>query len=216
MDLRSRLRHPGRCGEPAAPSQPAGPPLVRRAERALRPRHPAGRLRRGGGYLRRNAGGRRGDPAALAEVGGRARGARAGRGGGAGRIGPHWRRFGDGSAALGPEGRAAAGESTRQLLRESGIAFNVYADPDDRQHAWRLDLVPVFLLEQEWDVLAAGILQRARLIDAVLADLHGGQTLVRDGSLPASLLLGSPAFVRTSVERDGPPRRFLYAYACDV
>jgi uncharacterized circularly permuted ATP-grasp superfamily protein/uncharacterized alpha-E superfamily protein len=135
---------------------------------------------------------------------------------GDGTIRPHWRTFVDGFAALGPEGRAAAGESTRQLLRESGIAFNVYADPDDRQHAWRLDLVPVFLPEQEWDVLAAGILQRARLIDAVLADLHGGQTLVRDGSLPASLLLGSPAFVRTSVERDGPPRRFLYAYACDV
>ncbi|MFL5075721.1 MAG: circularly permuted type 2 ATP-grasp protein, partial [Microvirga sp.] len=135
---------------------------------------------------------------------------------GDGTIRPHWRTFVDGFAALGPEGRAAAGESTRRLLRESGIAFNVYADPDDRQHAWRLDLVPVLLPEQEWDVLAAGILQRARLIDAVLADLHGEQTLVRDGSLPASLLLGSPAFVRTSVERDGPPRRFLYAYACDV
>ena len=63
---------------------------------------------------------------------------------------------------------------------------------------------------------AAGILQRARLIDAVLADLHGKQRLLQDGSLPASLLLGSPAFVRTSVDREAPERRFLYAYACDV
>ncbi len=77
------------------------------------------------------------------------------------------------SPRMGPEGRAAAAESTRRLLRESGIAFNVYADPDDRAHAWRLDLVPVLLPDDEWERLAAGILQRARLIDAVLADLHG-------------------------------------------
>ena len=79
----------------------------------------------------------------------------------------------EGFADLGTDGRAAAGESTRRLLRESGIAFNVYADPDDRAHAWRLDLVPVLLPDAEWDRLAAGIVQRARLIDAVLADLYG-------------------------------------------
>ena len=133
-----------------------------------------------------------------------------------GSIRPHWRAFADGFAAMGAEGRTAAGESLRRLLRESGIAFNVYADPDDRQHAWRLDLVPLVLPEQEWDALAAGILQRARLIDAVLADLHGEQFLLRDGALPASLLLGSRSFVRTSVRRDGPKHRFLYAYACDI
>ncbi len=133
-----------------------------------------------------------------------------------GAVRPHWRTFVDRFAAMGPEGRTAAAESTRRLLRESGIAFNVYADPDDRAHAWRLDLIPVILPDREWERLSAGILQRARLIDAVLADLHGPQRLLRDGHLPASLLLGSPAFVRTSVDREAPERRFLYAYACDV
>ena len=133
-----------------------------------------------------------------------------------GSVRPHWRAFVDGFAGLGTDGRAAAGESTRRLLRESGIAFNVYADPDDRAHAWRLDLVPVLLPDAEWDRLAAGIVQRARLIDAVLADLHGAQTLLHDGSLPASLLLGNPAFVRASVDRDAPERRFLSTYACDI
>ena len=133
-----------------------------------------------------------------------------------GDVRPHWRGFVDGFAALGADGRAAAAESTRRLLRESGIAFNVYADPDDRAHAWRLDLVPVLLPEAEWQHLEAGILQRARLIDVVLRDLYGPQRLLRDGSIPAALLLGSAAFVRSSVEREGSPPRFLHAYACDV
>ena len=36
---------------------------------------------------------------------------------------PHWQRFVEGFAALGPDGRAAAAESTRRLLRESGLNF---------------------------------------------------------------------------------------------
>ncbi len=133
-----------------------------------------------------------------------------------GTVRPHWRRFVDGFAALGAEGRAAAAESTRRLLRESGIAFNVYADPDDRRHAWRLDLVPVLIPDPEWDRLSRAIVQRARLIDTILGDLHGPQSLLRDGSLPASMFLGSPNYVRASVDRDGPQRRFLYSYACDI
>lgn len=133
-----------------------------------------------------------------------------------GTVRPHWRAFIDGFAALGAEGREAAAESTRRLLRESGIAFNVHADPDDSRHAWRLDLVPVLLAEAEWDRIAAGLVQRARLIEAVLGDLYGERTLLRDGTLPPALLFGSPAFVRTSVARDGRPRRFLHAFACDL
>jgi uncharacterized circularly permuted ATP-grasp superfamily protein len=133
-----------------------------------------------------------------------------------GAVRPHWRRFVEGFAGLGPEGRRAAADSTRRSPRESGIAFDVHADPEDRRHAWRLDLVPVLLPDTEWDRIAAGVAQRARLIDAVLADLYGEQTLLRDGSLPAALFLGSPAFARPSVEQGGDRRRFLHAYACDL
>lgn len=135
---------------------------------------------------------------------------------GDGSVRPHWRGFVDGFASLGEEGRAAAADSTRRLLRESGIAFNVYADPDDRRHAWRLDLLPVLVPEREWGRVAAGLVQRARLLDAVLGDLYGVQSLLRDGGVPPALLLGSAGFVRTSVDRAGPPRRFLHGYACDV
>lgn len=133
-----------------------------------------------------------------------------------GTVRPHWQDFVERFAALGPEGRQAAADSTRRLLRESGIAFNVHADPDDRRHAWRLDLIPLLLPEAEWAAIAKGLIQRARLIDAVLADLYGRQHLLRDGILPPALLLGSQNFVRSSVDRTGPPQRFLITYACDI
>ena len=115
----------------------------------------------------------------------------------------------------GAGGAGGGGESTRRLLRESGIAFNVYADPTTGRMRGGWTWCRCCCRTRSGHARGR-ILQRARLIDAVLADLHGTQRLLQDGSLPASLLLGSPAFVRTSVDREAPERRFLYAYACDV
>ena len=39
-------------------------------------------------------------------------------------------------------------------------------------------------------------LQRARLLNAILADLYGPQRLLRDGVLPPALVLANPAFLR--------------------
>ena len=116
-----------------------------------------------------------------------------------GTVRTHWRGFVEGFAGWGRRARSG-GRKHRRLLRESGIAFNVYADPDDRAHAWRLDLVPVVLPEGEWDRLAAGILQRARLIDAVLSDLYGPQRLLPTAACPrpsfwAALLSCAPASI---------------------
>ena len=44
--------------------------------------------------------------------------------------------------------------------------------------------------------LEAGLVQRARLLDAVLADCYGEQRLLQEGRLPASLVLGNPQFLR--------------------
>lgn len=133
-----------------------------------------------------------------------------------GSVRPHWRRFVDGWAALGDAGRRGVADGTRRLLRESGIAFNVYADPDDRAHAWRLDLVPVLLHEREWRVLARGLTQRARLVEAVLQDVYGEARLLRDGLLPPALVLGSDQFLRPAARPPGPRRPMLLTYACDI
>lgn len=133
-----------------------------------------------------------------------------------GQVRPQWRTLLDGLAAMGSEGRAAAQEATKRQLRESGIAFNVYADPDDRAHAWRLDMMPVVLPTPEWRELEQGLIQRARMIDAVLADLYGPQKLLRSGRLPPAMLLGAPEFVRASVSAQGEQQRFLHSYSCDI
>ena len=113
-------------------------------------------------------------------------------------------------------GPAAAAESTRRLLRESGIAFNVYADPDDRAHAWRLDLVPVLLPEREWDAHGARH-PAARPADRSRAgDLYGDAKLLRDGSCcrPRCSWAARSSCAQRRPRRSAAP--LPATYACDI
>ena len=43
---------------------------------------------------------------------------------------------------------------------------------------WRLDPLPLILDDREWSSLEAGVVQRAELLDAILADLYGARRLL--------------------------------------
>ena len=129
---------------------------------------------------------------------------------------PTWLPFLDKLESIGADGRATIARTTEQKLLESGIAFNVHADPDDRQAAWRLDLLPVILDATAWQELEAGLIQRARLIEAALQDLYGPQRLLRSGLLPPSLIFGNPEYLHACAGWPEPPKRYLHIYACDV
>ena len=70
-------------------------------------------------------------------------------------------------------------------LRESGVFYRVYEDPAGVERAWPLSHVPLLIDATEWDALKAGLVQRAELLEAVLADVYGPAELVREGRLPA-------------------------------
>ncbi len=130
---------------------------------------------------------------------------------GNGRIRGHWRAL---MGAVGSLGHPALTERRERLLRalaEDGPASLL----PGAAGGWRLDPLPLALDGGEFAVLAAGIAQRARLLDALLADLHGPQATLAEDWLPPSLVLGSPAFLRAA-RAGAPPRPQLHLYAADL
>lgn len=134
---------------------------------------------------------------------------------GAGRIRPHWRGIMGVVGSLGRPGLAERGERLARAMADDGVASLL---PGASGAAlWRLDPLPLPLPIEEFEALEAGIAQRARLLDAVLADLYGAQELLAGGQIPAPLVFGSPAFQRTARRSKGPPRRpLLHLYAVDL
>ena len=86
-------------------------------------------------------------------------------------------------------------ELTRRLIVENGVTYNVYADPQGADRPWALDPLPFVLPAAEWQAIEAGVAQRARLLNALLADLYGPQRLLAEGLVPAELAFGHPNYL---------------------
>ena len=82
--------------------------------------------------------------------------------------------------------------------------YRVHEDPVGSERPWPLSHMPLVLDTGEWETLKAGLIERANLLEAILADAYGPADLVRQRRLPATLLAGNPEFVRPVVG-DGFP-----------
>ena len=82
--------------------------------------------------------------------------------------------------------------------------------------AWHLDALPLVISATDWDTLESGLVQRSRLLDAVLADLYGPRRSVTGGVFPAQLLFAHPGYVRAARGIEVPGRHQLFMHACDI
>jgi uncharacterized circularly permuted ATP-grasp superfamily protein/uncharacterized alpha-E superfamily protein len=133
-----------------------------------------------------------------------------------GRVRAHWRAFLAMLAALGAEEINRRFASADRYLRGSGVFYRVYEDAAGIERPWPLSHVPLIVEPTEWTQLEAGLIQRAELLEAVLADVYGPATLTGDGRLPAALIAGNPEFLRPLVGVDAPGGAHLRFYAVDV
>ncbi len=113
-----------------------------------------------------------------------------------GRVRPHYEPFVRSLDALGRHELASRWEAARRTIRDNGVSYNVYGDPQALDRPWTLDLVPLIIDPAEWSRIEGAALQRMRVLNLVLADLYGPQRLLHDGVLPPSLVLANPAFLR--------------------
>ncbi|WP_428671068.1 circularly permuted type 2 ATP-grasp protein [Reyranella sp.] len=127
----------------------------------------------------------------------------------------HWQGILSVIRALPGGGLSERVESARRQLEESGATFNLL---DDRgKPSWTFDPLPFVITPDEWPALEAGLIQRARLLDAMLGDLYGPQTLLAERLLPPMLVHANRHFLRACRVTDGrPPVRHLGQYAVDL
>jgi uncharacterized circularly permuted ATP-grasp superfamily protein/uncharacterized alpha-E superfamily protein len=81
---------------------------------------------------------------------------------------------------------------------------------------WHLDALPLVLSASDWDTLESGLVQRSRLLDAVLTDLYGPRHAITSGVLPPQLLFAHPGYVRAARGIDVPGRHQLFLHGCDI
>lgn len=128
----------------------------------------------------------------------------------------HWKPVIERIEASGPDAVKRGVELARRLIVENGVTYNVYADPQGRDRPWQLDILPMILPAKEWQVIAAGVAQRARLLDGLLADLYGPQRLLAEGIVPPEIAFGHPNFLWPCCGLRPADGRWLHVYAVDL
>ena len=108
-------------------------------------------------------------------------------------------------------------ESLQRQIRDNGVTYNVYADTDKGlQRPWALDLLPMLISAQDWTQIETGILQRARLLNGIMADLYGERDLLKRAMLPAALVQGHPGYLRSMQGMKPPGDTWLHIMAFDL
>jgi uncharacterized circularly permuted ATP-grasp superfamily protein len=128
----------------------------------------------------------------------------------------HWRTLIAALDATGIEVLEKRQDRVRRMRHEDGATFNPFDDPSGRGTPWALEMIPLPLTAGEWAVLEAGLIQRALLLEKLLADIYGPQNLLKEGSIPAELVFANPNYLRTCHGIQPAGNRFLSYYAADL
>ena len=135
---------------------------------------------------------------------------------GSGHLRAHWRNLLGAFTTLGEGGVAERGSRLDRAFEEEGVTSVLPGAAADRA-AWRCDPVPLPLPAAEFAALEAGLAQRARVLEMVLQDLYGPQSLIDRGLLPPALVFTNPGFVRACHALGATPKHdLLQFYAADL
>lgn len=129
---------------------------------------------------------------------------------------PHWRQLAPWLQNAHPEFRAALSSQACRMVKELGATYNVFSDAGGAGQPYELDPIPLPIPEGEWTTVQAGLEQRARLLDAVLADLFGQQSLLTSGLVPPDLIHSSTVFPHFARGIQPVGGHYLMTLGCDL
>jgi uncharacterized circularly permuted ATP-grasp superfamily protein len=76
-------------------------------------------------------------------------------------------------------------------LYNLGITFTVYSDKDAIDRILPFDVIPRVLSAAEWNTVETGVVQRVAALNLLLHDIYHDQKILKDGVIPADLILGN-------------------------
>ncbi len=100
------------------------------------------------------------------------------------------------------------------LFRRIGITFAVYGEGGDPDRLIPFDMFPRVFSNREWVRLEKGIKQRARALNAFLADVYDRGEIVRAGRIPARMVYLNEAFEK-AVAGIRPPKS-VYSHVVGI
>jgi uncharacterized circularly permuted ATP-grasp superfamily protein len=101
-------------------------------------------------------------------------------------------------------------------LYNLGITFTVYSDRDAIDRILPFDVIPRVLSAAEWQQVENGVVQRVTALNLLLDDIYHDQKIIRDGVIPAELVLGNANYRPFMQGIDLPHRAYVNICGTDI
>ncbi|HET9871566.1 MAG TPA: circularly permuted type 2 ATP-grasp protein [Propionibacteriaceae bacterium] len=142
-----------------------------------------------------------------------------------------WERLLDGLEEFVDSDLTRAQREVARLLEDDGVTYTTGPAAGvsiiDSEHLvdgtgdlagalpWKLDPLPLVLDDQQWGSLEVGMVQRAELLNELLADIYGAQKLLRQRRVPLAAVLDHTEYLRALVGV-APVHTPLFMLAADL
>ncbi|WP_373515652.1 circularly permuted type 2 ATP-grasp protein [Persicitalea sp.] len=133
-----------------------------------------------------------------------------------GELKPHWQSLFAALEGLGLKELGARNQEIITTLQENGVTYSVYESSDGLDRPWQLDPIPFLIHQNEWQQIARGLRQRAELMNLILKDLYGPQTLIKEKVIPPELVYDNTGFLRACHDVKLAGNHQLVKYAVDM
>jgi uncharacterized circularly permuted ATP-grasp superfamily protein len=111
---------------------------------------------------------------------------------------------------------AARAKDAERELFALGITFTVYSDRNAIDRILPFDVIPRVLTATDWAVLDAGIKQRVKALNLFIWDVYHDRKILKDGVVPADLVLGNSNFSPEMVGYDPPHGTYVHISGTDI
>lgn len=108
------------------------------------------------------------------------------------------------------------GERAHRMFRTMGVTFNVYGNNEGEERIFPFDPIPRIIAADVWAGLEAGLIQRARALNAFVGDIYGEAQIVKEGVIPRDLVIGSPQFRHAAAGIESPCGVFITVAGIDL
>jgi uncharacterized circularly permuted ATP-grasp superfamily protein len=102
------------------------------------------------------------------------------------------------------------------LFRRLGITFAVYGEESGKERLIPFDIIPRVIPAGEWEMLAAGLRQRVKTLNAFLHDIYHGQEILKAGAIPAELIRNNSQFRPEMQGVDVPGSIYAHIAGVDI
>ncbi|MBO6835911.1 MAG: circularly permuted type 2 ATP-grasp protein [Alphaproteobacteria bacterium] len=107
-------------------------------------------------------------------------------------------------------------EAASRELYNLGITFTVYSDRTMIDRILPFDVLPRVIGASEWETIERGVAQRVTALNLFIRDIYHDQKCLKDGIIPADLVLGNKNYRKQMEGLDVPGGTYVHVCGIDL